>query len=183
MTLDVANVKTNRDRVDYSNNSLIAIRQADSDLKTRLERYAQDDLDYWSFRNNAKRRHGHDYFQYPGMMVPQMLGTLLDELLFVHPEIRRVTDPFVGSGTTLTESMLRGLDFTGGDINPMAILLCKTKAQQDSHSIIQQEATRICQAIVIDKSNKIEVDFPGLNKWFEKQVRIDLSKIRRGIRQ
>ena len=90
--------------------NVVDIAEADLLLKTRLEQYVQRDPEYWSFRGNSKRERGHDYFQYPGMMVSQMLGTLLDEILRAHPGTRRVYDPFVGSGTTLTEAMLRGLD-------------------------------------------------------------------------
>lgn len=156
--------------------------EADRLLKTRLESYAERNPDYWSFRGNSKRERGHDWFQYPGMMVPQMLGPLLDEILRVHPNTRKVFDPFVGSGTTLTESMARGLDFTGGDINPLAILLCKAKAQQDSHLIISRDAVKLLRDIETDTSSKIDVKFDGMIKWFSPLVRVELSRIRRAIR-
>lgn len=52
------------------------------------------------------------------MMVPQMVRKILDEICIIDPNIKHIHDPFVGSGTILTESMLRGLEFTGRDINP-----------------------------------------------------------------
>src|SRR4051812_13987676 len=100
---------------------------SDNRLRSRLEAYGDRNRDHWSFRGNATRHHGHVYFQYPAMMVPQMVGDLLaavaDGKMATH-----VYDPFAGSGTALTESMMRGLDFSGQDINPLAVLLCQAKA-------------------------------------------------------
>lgn len=42
-------------------------------------------------------------------------------------EIDSVGDPFVGSGTVLTETMLKGLRFWGTDINPLSILSSMVK--------------------------------------------------------
>lgn len=83
--------------------------------------------EYWSFKNEYKRDHSHSYFRYPAMMVPQMIRKILDEICEANPNIKHIHDPF-GSGTILTETMLRGLEFTGRDINPLSILLCKVKA-------------------------------------------------------
>jgi hypothetical protein len=97
-------------------------------LVSRLKAYSSTVKDYWSFKGNAAREHAHAYFQYPAMMVPRMQADLLNAALSEDPSIRHVYDPFAGSGTVLTESMKRGLDFTGQDINPLAVLLCRAKA-------------------------------------------------------
>jgi hypothetical protein len=62
------------------------------------------------------------------MMVPDMPGVLIETVREAAGEIQSAYDPFVGSGTTLTESMLRGMDFTGWDINPLAVPICRVKA-------------------------------------------------------
>src|SRR4051812_49221481 len=80
-------------------------------LVRRLHARAQQDPTYWSFAGNDKRRNGHALFSYPAMMVPQLQGALLDDLISVDPSIQRVYDPFAGSGTVLVESMVRGLEF------------------------------------------------------------------------
>ena len=49
----------------------------DKELRSRLEAYGEANRDHWSYRGNATRRHAHAYFQYPAMMVPQMVGDLL----------------------------------------------------------------------------------------------------------
>src|ERR1035441_6367420 len=95
-----------------------AIKRRDRDLAAKLHGRTKDDPEYWSFRWDAVRRHAHALFQYPAMMVPQMLTQLLADVVGSDPHIRIVSDPFVGSGTVLTEAMLLGLDFIGCDINP-----------------------------------------------------------------
>src|SRR5262249_2571284 len=96
---------------------------SDQALLASLESLSAADKDYWAFRGNSRRGHAHAFFQYPAMMVPQMQGELIRAVSAARPGLANAFDPFVGSGTTLTESMLQGLQFTGWDINPLAILL------------------------------------------------------------
>jgi len=74
----------------------------DQKLSRRLKCLSNSDRDYWSFKGNSRREHGHGLFQYPAMMVPQVVQAILREACAVHPEIECVGDPFVGSGTVLT---------------------------------------------------------------------------------
>lgn len=61
------------------------------------------------------------------MMVPQMVQKILDEICIIDPNIKHIHDPFVGSGTILTESML-SLEFTGRDINPLYNFTMQSKS-------------------------------------------------------
>ncbi|HGF7238972.1 TPA: DNA methyltransferase, partial [Vibrio cholerae] len=97
----------------------------DKDLLKRIEEYSLKDEAYWSFKGRSKRHHCHGLLQYPAMMVPEMQGELIDAVLSEDRNVKRLFDPFVGSGTTLGEAMCRGLDFLGIDINPLAILACE----------------------------------------------------------
>jgi site-specific DNA-methyltransferase (cytosine-N4-specific) len=97
-------------------------------LKEKLQALTEKDKDYWSFRGNANRGYGHGFFQYPAMMVPQVSKAIINKIMEVHPDIQTISDPFAGSGTVMTECMLRGLSFSGIDINPLAILLCHVKS-------------------------------------------------------
>lgn len=65
------------------------------------------------------------------MMVPELQGALLDDLIAVEGNISLVYDPFSGSGTVMLESLYRGINYYGTDINPMAILLCEVKSAPD----------------------------------------------------
>lgn len=153
----------------------------DEKLKRRFMLFAKNDRDYWSFKGSSKREYGHGLFQYPAMMVPQLVNTIIEEVSKVHPEIEAVCDPFAGSGTVLTESMFRGMNFLGKDINPLAVLLCRAKAGPFFTATLIPKVVELYARIEKDRKTRIEVDFPGIEKWFETDVQVYLSKIRRSI--
>ena len=151
-------------------------------LRQRLDELTEADRDYWSFKGNSRREHGHGLFQYPAMMVPQVARAVLEQACSVHPGIERVGDPFSGSGTILTESMMRGLAFSGTDINPLAVLLCRVKGGPFFIDAIAHKVDELNTRIDTDKRWAIEARFPNRDKWFKRNVQIDLSKVRRAIR-
>lgn len=155
----------------------------DRQLQLYLDSYSEVDKEYWSFRGKAVREHVHAYFQYPAMMVPQMQGELIRAVLRAAPHVKRVFDPFVGSGTVMTEAMLQGLDFTGQDINPLAVLISRAKAGPFYVRSIVGQIEQLLSAIKNDRSTQLEAEFTGLNKWFRRDAAIELSRIRRAIRQ
>ncbi len=78
-------------------------RSAADALLDRLRCRTDEDAAYWDFARNHKRSHGHAPFPYPAMMVPQLQGALLDDVVATDPAIAVSYDPFPGSGTALTE--------------------------------------------------------------------------------
>lgn len=150
-------------------------------LKQLLNSYTEKDQEFWAFRNRAVREHTHSYFQYPAMMVPQMQGQLIEAVKTIIPGTKHIFDPFVGSGTIMTEAMMRGLDFTGYDINPLAILICRAKIGPFNSQILQESLTAILEKAKSDQSLQVDIDFPGRDKWFQPRIAIELSCIRRAI--
>jgi len=137
---------------------------------------------YWDFTDSPRRGGGHAFFQYPAMMVPELQGALLDDLLVADPSVRSVYDPFMGSGTVLLESIYRGLNFDGVDINPMAVLLSHVKSHPPSASA----ASTAVEAVVKQARDAIGARlhaFPGVEKWFQPQVRQELSQLRQAIKK
>jgi len=155
----------------------------DTLLRQRLESLTKTDKDYWSFKGNSRREYGHGMFQYPAMMVPQVVEAILKQACSVHPNIEMVGDPFAGSGTIMTESMMRGLAFSGTDINPLAILLCRVKSGPFFITALKSKAKELLIHIDEDYQCAIEADFPNRDKWFGREVQVALSKIRRVIRE
>lgn len=139
------------------------------------------DPEYWSFSGRAERKFSHGFLQYPAMMVPQMQGEIIDLVRATSPEIRKIWDPFVGAGTSLGEAMLRGLDFAGNDINPLAVLVSKTKRGPLHTKALENKTLVLYTRIDSDRATKFEIDFPGRDKWFEPDAIIALSRIRRAI--
>lgn len=143
--------------------------------------FGPGDQDYWSFEGRAERNFAHGFLQYPAMMVPRMQGELIDLIRNDSPNMSNVWDPFVGAGTILAESMLRGLNFSGNDINPLAVLVSKTKCGPFYISASQQKSQKLYSELAKDFSRKIIVDFPYRDKWFTEEACIAFSRIRRGI--
>ena len=152
---------------------------SDTQLAADLEELAA--ADKWEFRSWSAREYTHGLFQYPAMMVPQMQRELLERLREEN-DGTSVYDPFVGSGTALAEAMMLGLDFVGVDINPLAVLLCKTKAGPFYTEALERASERILDAARSDTSRVIELEWEGWKKWFRSDVAVALSRLRRAIR-
>lgn len=159
----------------------VTVRQVDGRLKSHLRKMSEQEGDYWSFRYKAVREHLHTCFQYPAMMVPQMQAELIAAVLKVAPKIKTLYEPFIGSGTVMTEGMARGLHVFGQDINPLAVLLCRVKSGPFFVNALENKIDLLIETIENDRRWRLEVDFPGRDKWFRSDVAKALSKIRRGI--
>ena len=154
----------------------------DDRIANELHRLSHADEDYWAFRGRAARGQSQGLTQYPAMMVPGMQAVLIKVVTGVDRRVTRVFDPFAGSGTTLVESMRLGLNYEGQDINPLAVLLCRTKAGPFHVHRLENIAKEVVERASADRGSKIEAEFPGLNKWFCAVAINQLSRIRRAIR-
>lgn len=150
-------------------------------LASSLEQLADADAEYWSFADNGDRDYLHSLFRYPAMMVPRLQRKLLETCISWDPGIDRIYDPFVGSGTVMTESMMLGRSFVGADINPLAILVCRAKSGYLSAEEIQKDLKRLLKQIESDSSSEIDVEFAHMDKWFQPQVLRGVCKVRRAI--
>lgn len=138
--------------------------------------------DFWSFKSSVRRRYGaHALIHYPAMMVPTLQGKLLDAIKLASPEATDVLDPFVGSGTILVESMSRGLNFTGIDINPLAALACLAKSGPYFIEAFHLKMAKLHARICCDRRRKYYVNFDGQEKWFDSEVSTGISLVARNI--
>ncbi|MBG0670101.1 site-specific DNA-methyltransferase [Enterobacter roggenkampii] len=153
----------------------------DNMLLKKIISNSKGDKAYWSFKGRAKRQYCHALIQYPAMMVPAMQGELIDAVLEVDSSITSIIDPFVGSGTTLGEAMCRGLDFVGMDINPLSILACEVKSGPLYIKAFEEKCVLLLEKIQVDVKEDISVNITNIDKWFTKEVQINLSKIFRAI--
>jgi len=154
----------------------------DDRIVQHLDGLSGADDDYWTFRRGAARHHAHGLTQYPAMMVPPMQAVLLGVVSKVEGRVRHVLDPFAGSGTTLVECLRLGLNYTGQDINPLAVLFCRTKAGPFHTKRLARAVNDVVDRANSDRGGRVESDFPGLEKWFCPKAITDLSRLRRAIR-
>lgn len=113
-------------------------------------------------------------------MVPRLQRQLISTFISWDPTITSVYDPFLGSGTVMTEAMLRGLDFFGGDINPLAILIARAKSEAFDTDLLAESLSNIINQAKADKSTMTN-GFPNIRKWFQPHVIEGLHRIRKSI--
>lgn len=125
----------------------------------------------------------HRFFQYPAMMAPlsqeAVIGVISEHL----PKEVKMIDPFMGSSTSLIIGMEYGFNCFGQDINPLAILVSKVKTCILDNKKLQKAFDTLIKGINNDNSNNICVGFLNIDKWFTKNVQIELSRIRRSIQK
>lgn len=144
------------------------------------------DLDYRGENNYASFfASGSMIHTYPAKAVPDMVHSILNKLTNDY-QIKTVLDPFVGSGTTALEAKYLNLDFYGSDLNPLAILLSRTKVLQISDvAEIKKELLNIIDGIVSnDGKRPVVLDtFDNIDYWFKtiniKQLSYIKSEIKR----
>ncbi len=101
-------------------------------------------IDYsWSFADKTIKDTSyitHGYYTYPAKFIPQLAARLIKE----HSnEMDIVIDPFMGSGTTIVESIVNNRIGIGVDINNIAYLLAKVKTTPIKSSKLTQEFDKI----------------------------------------
>jgi len=155
----------------------------DHQIVTRITSLSGDDLEYWAFKKQAQREGVHGLIRYPAMMIPTMQAKLLEIVCEEHGNVRNILDPFVGGGTMLTEAMEQGLNFSGYDINPLAILACKVKSGPFQVDRLPERISELLAQITSDRGCSYAVSFSGQSKWFTKGASIGLSRIHRAIQR
>ena len=66
----------------------------------------------WSFKDADTKEFTHCYHAYPAMMIPQVARALIEEY---KPEdgVELLFDPYMGSGTSLVEASIKGINAIG----------------------------------------------------------------------
>lgn len=123
---------------------------------------------------------------YPAKAVPEMVCDLIKKVMSIKP-IKTVLDPFVGSGTTALESKYLGLDFWGSDLNPLAVLLAKTKALTiDNTSYTKRRLGELIDQIKEEYPNTRLIPvytFDNIDYWFKEENIRELSFLKFKINQ
>lgn len=150
-------------------------------LKAALAAFNQTTPESWLACGVGARRDLHGLIRYPAMMVPSMQADILDAILGAVGRDVHIVDPFVGSGTVMTEAMRRGLHFTGVDINPLAILACQAKAAIEAGIALDAAVVNVLEAVKRDWHSRVEVRFDRSDKWFAPHQLLLFSRFRRAI--
>lgn len=123
---------------------------------------------------------------YPAKAVPEMVSDLIKKVMSIK-SIKTVLDPFVGSGTTALESKYLGLDFWGSDLNPLAVLLSKTKALTiDNTNYTKKRLSDFVQQVKKEYPDALLVPvctFNSIDYWFKEENIRELNFLKYKIGQ
>jgi hypothetical protein len=162
--------------------SILTPENVDKNLLQLLESKGSD-ADFWSSKDRDRNDSAHSIFQYPAMMVPVVQRRLLGAILEARPDIQSVYDPFLGSGTSLVSGMHYGLNVYGNDINPLAVLISRVRTSRSVDFTIGAIAEQVAETASKDSRTTIETSMMNCGKWFQDEVSLELSRLRRAIRQ
>ena len=134
----------------------------------------------WTFLNEDTREFTHIYHDYPARMIPQIPRNIIN--LLNEKEGNFLFDPYCGSGSTLVEGMLAGLNVIGTDINPLAKLISQAKTEYTiiPNSLID-EIEKFVQFTFAPKGSPKIIDKDNLTFWFKPSVVKKLGLILRYI--
>lgn len=124
----------------------------------------------------------HGWHRYVGRFPPHLVRALLNH--FSLSNHSTVLDPFAGSGTTLVEARLLGINSVGIEICPLGSLMSAVKSRLDLRptelAAVRDQVLNRFWALQIGRKN-IDLDimpsFPNIDKWFTEDVRSDLCAL------
>ena len=132
----------------------------------------------WTFRKADTKEYTHGYHIYPAMMIPQVARTLIEEY-GPKGQLQTILDPYMGSGTTLVEAAIKGVNSIGTDLNPLARMMSKVKTTHYNEDIIKTQFVEISfQLSFYDASKVINRNFERVSNytyWYSEEILLKLS--------
>lgn len=133
--------------------------------------------------NYSRNDFARSILNYPAMMVPSVQEPIIEKLSDALGNNVSLLDPFMGASNTLVTGMKYGMNVFGQDINPLSILLSQVKTSFYQAEELAGAEQKIISTINSDNSDIVEISFINIDKWFTKDIQIELSKIYRAIRK
>ena len=119
----------------------------------------------WNFKTANTKEYTHCYHTYPAMMIPQVARKLIDEYA-PKDKLQLIFDPYMGSGTTLVEATIKGIESKGTDINPLAHFISSVKTCHYNVNYIEQARENLINEIRDYKKEKVRnCDFTRISNY------------------
>lgn len=126
----------------------------------------------------------HNYYSYPAKFIPQVAQRLILEN---SKEGDIIIDPFMGSGTTIVETLLTNRIGIGCDINFVAFLVAKAKTTPVNIKLLEKEIMQLQLDLehrmngkynyYLSKSQKLVPHHERIDYWFRKTQKEKLAII------
>ena len=138
----------------------------------------------WDFSTADTKEFTHNFHNYPAMMIPQVARRLIEKY---GSKAKIIFDPYCGSGTSLVEANLKGIDALGTDLNPLARLIASAKSTILNFQTLDLYLKDFNDKIFklrfgIEKLDSVVVpDFKNIDYWFTDEVKKQLAFIKHYI--
>ncbi len=137
----------------------------------------------WDFRTANTKQYTHCFHSYPAMMIPQVAGRILDEF---GDKAKLLFDPYCGTGTSLVEANLRGINAIGTDINPLARLIAKVKTTIIPIELLDsyiKDFESFVFSILLGKNEITPTipNFKNIDYWFKEDTKYYLAIVKEYI--
>src|SRR5437868_4003850 len=134
----------------------------------------------WTFNGASTRAMTHCYHDYPARMIPQIAGRLLDNY---GGDAKLLFDPYVGTGTSLVEGLVRGINVIGTDLNPLARLIAKAKTSRPEIREVDSQLTSFDKFITHPPAGttRLPTAIDGISRldfWFKPDVIKRLARLK-----
>lgn len=143
-----------------------------------MERYKRYIDNRWNFKTANIKEFTHCYHAYPAMMIPQIARALIEEYS-PDGKIELLFDPYCGSGTSLVEASLKGINSIGTDLNPLARLMAKVKTTKyDIENIKLLFSELQSNLIFYSEDNVVNRNFDRISNylyWYSEENLLKLS--------
>ena len=137
----------------------------------------------WDFKTADTKTNTHCYHNYPAMMIPQIASRLITQY---GRNAKTLFDPYCGTGTSLVEANIQGINAFGTDLNPLARLIAETKTLKIKLEVIDvylKEFTDYLLAISfgLKKTGIASPNFNNIDFWFKQETKDKLTAVKEFI--